>query len=670
MRKYFLTNIVLPVVWLLCLIVNISAQDSTLIFEEDFDNDVLSEWQIIDDVNDNSNWFLDESHLVQDSNIGQGSSQLGTNIIKKDLLLDNFTLRTKMYSTDDDYIGIVFRYVDSDNYYRFILSSQRKRIYLQKRVNGVTSLLDSFTDEEWHYVGFTTTITADNNNLKVYLNDELYLEAQDNSITGGSIGFMSCYNNGNFFDWIKIYSSFQIPEPDYNAASYRLPYIQNLTDSSVVILWGTNTASNSIVHIGLDTNSYQIIEESGANFNHQIDIENLEPYTKYYYRVYSDATASDWKYFRTPKLNPDEFTFLVYGDTQNNFLRHREIAGNFADHEFDFIAHCGDAVQRGIRNDWNVEFFDPLNDYLSEKPIYVAIGNHQLNSQNFYDYFETPNEEHENYYSFTYGNSFFIFFDNRSAAYPDVTYYPSIKEGSPQYTWLENQLSSTQAEEAEWIFAFSHVPSYHNFSLNVYPDNTQYLVPLFEQYGVDFSFSGHLHGYERGIRNNVNYVTAAGGGGIGPVKDDGFSDPPNPLTNYPFRRIYNFCKVEVKNSKVSFSAYDIFGDKIDSKIIDSTATGIKESLNNIKNNLKDSFGAYPNPYNSEVIFEYELTAPSNVSIKLFNVLGQQIDKLVNSYHKKGKHKVVLNTVGKSSGVFFAQLVTQNFNKTIKIIQSK
>ncbi len=668
MKYNSLKNILFVYAFTFAAIINLKAQDSTIIFEENFDQDVLSEWQIVDDVNDVSNWFLDEGHLVQDSNIGESIDQLGTNIIKKDLALNNFTLRTKMYSTDDDYIGIVFRYVDSNNYYRFILSSQRGRIYLQKRVNGVTSLLDSFTSEEWHYVEFTATITAYNNDIKVYLNDELFLETQDNSFSSGSVGFMSCFNNGNFFDWIKIYTSYQIPETNYNVASYRLPYIQNLTDSSVAILWGSNNISDGSVQIGLDSTSYETILENETTNLHEINVVGLSADTKYFYRVVSDEVVSEWKSFTTFKSNPNEFTFLVYGDTQNNFLRHTEIASNFADHDFDFIAHCGDVVQRGIRNDWNVEFFDPLEKYLSEKPVYVSIGNHQLNSQNFYDYFEMPNDEHENYFSFTFGNSFFIFLDNRSAAYPDVTYYPSIKDGSPQYIWLEEQLSSNEATQAEWIFVFSHVPSYHNFSLNAYQDNTDYLVPLFEQYGVDFNFSGHIHGYERGIRNNVNYVTTAGGGGIGPVKDDGFNDPPNPLTNYPFRRIYNFCKVEVNGADLTFSAYDIYGDKIDSKIIESTVSVIEESSND--NSMKQSFGAYPNPYNSEVVLEYELSASSNVILKIFNVLGQQIDTLVNSYHNSGKHRFVFNTSGKSSGVLFAQIITNSFNKTIKIIQNK
>lgn len=667
MRNYKRKNIFTLIVTVMISLSNINAQDSLLLFEENFDTDILSEWKIID-VSGKSNWFLDEGYLVQDSNIGESKEQLGTNIIKKDLQLNNFTLRTKMYSTDDDYIGIVFRYVDSDNYYRFILSSQRKRIYLQKRINGVTSLLDSFTDEEWHYVGFTATIAAYNNNLKVYLNDELYLEAQDNSIAKGSIGFMSCFNNGNFFDWVKIYSSYQIPETNYNVASYRLPYIQNLTDSSVVILWGTNSVTNGSVQVGLDSTSYETILENEATILHQVNVAGLRADTKYFYRVVSDDNVGEWKSFTTFKSNPSTFTFLVYGDSQNNFLRHTEIVANFSNHEFDFIAHCGDAVQRGIRNDWNVEFFGPLKNILSEKPVYVSIGNHQLISENFYTYFEAPNEEHENYFSFIHGNSFFIFLDNRSSAYPDVKYYPSIKDNSPQYIWLEEELSSNEATQAKWIFVFSHVPSYHNFSLNAYPDNTDYLVPLFDKYGVDFNFSGHIHGYERGIRNNVNYITTAGGGGIDPVKNDGFKDPPSPLTNYPFREIYNFCKVEVNSSAVVFSAFDIYGNKIDSKITEPIVSGVEKDINGNSSNA--SFGAYPNPFNSEIIFEYELEGNSNVSIKLYNVLGQQIDSLVNAYRNKGKHRINYNLDKKSSSVIFAQIITQKLNQTIKILQTK
>ena len=38
------------------------------------------------------------------------------------------------------------------------------------------------------------------------------------------------------------------------------------------------------------------------------------------------------------------------------------------------------------------------------------------------------------------------------------------------------------------------------------------LTPLFEKYGVDVVFGGHMHSYERNEVNGITYVVTAGGG--------------------------------------------------------------------------------------------------------------------------------------------------------------
>ena len=422
--------------------------------------------------------------------------------------------------------------------------------------------------------------------------------------------------------------------------------------------------------IGLDSiSSYQTIDESVSTNNHKVKVSQLSEETKYFYRVKSDSAYSKWLSFTTFQKSPDSYSFIVYGDTRTNFLRHQEVVDNFADHEFDFIVHTGDPVQRGPRNDWNVEFFNPLQKYIQEKPLYCAIGNHELNAQNFYDYFEFPNSEHENYYSLTIGNSFFIFIDNNSARYDDP-FFPSIKEGSPQYIWLEEQLSSNEAQEADWLFVFSHIPIYYKGAFDTYPDCKDYLLPLFEKYNIDFSFVGHIHGYERGFRNNINYILTGGGGGTGPVKDDGYVDPGYPQEEYPFREIYNFCKVEVNNTEVTVTAYNIFGEEIDKKVTTATSVDDDKVVYNI---FETKFlNAYPNPFNPTTKITYTIAKPSKVILSVYNVLGQSVSMLVNEYQNTGKYEREFNTnsIGSElpSGVYFIRLNVIESNSQNKYMQ--
>ncbi len=666
MKKYKSIQIWLFLISILFISLKINAQESNIIFEEDFNQSYLIGWHVEnEDDDDVPDWNVDSGYLIQYSNIGD-SYQRGTNMIKNDLIFDNFTLRAKFNSTDDDYSGVVFRYTNSDNYYKFVLSSQRSLIQLQKRVNGTMTILDSYTATEWPFVGFNVTITAYGDSIKVYLNDSLYLEATDNSFASGLFGFMTCYNEGNFFDWVRIYDNFQIPEVSNEVTITRGPYVQSLTDSSVAILWGSNKIASGLLEIGVDTSSFQSFEESYSRRSHTLKAKDLVEETKYYYRVKSGDVYSRWETFTTFAKDPSSYSFIVYGDTRTNFLRHSEVVENFEDHDFDFIIHTGDPVQRGPRNDWNVEFFDPIQKYIKSKPLYIAIGNHELNAQNFYDYFEFPNSEHENYYSFTLGNSFFVFIDNNRARYTDDSRFPSIKPGSPQYIWIEEQLSSTEAAEADWVFVFSHIPIYLNKGFDTYPDCRDYLLPLFEEYNIDFSFVGHVHGYERGFRNNINYILTGGGGGTGPVKDDGYIDPGYPQTEYPLREIYNFSKVEVNRNEVTISAYDIYGEKIDEKVV--VPTSIKNNKNIVFSD--ELFNAYPNPFNPTTEISYSISKPSNVSLKVFDVLGQSIATLVDEQKESGKYSVTFNANNLPSGIYFYSIQLDSYNSVKKMLLLK
>jgi hypothetical protein len=81
------------------------------------------------------------------------------------------------------------------------------------------------------------------------------------------------------------------------------------------------------------------------------------------------------------------------------------------------------------------------------------------------------------------------------------------------------------------------------------------------------------------------------------------------------------------------------------------------------------FENYPNPFNSETIIEYALPASLPVKLMVYNIIGQQIRKLVNEVRPSGYHRAIWN--GKDdrgldvgSGVYFLQFSAgeQNFVK--------
>ena len=65
--------------------------------------------------------------------------------------------------------------------------------------------------------------------------------------------------------------------------------------------------------------------------------------------------------------------------------------------------------------------------------------------------------------------------------------------------------------------------------------------------------------------------------------------------------------------------------------------------------------AYPNPFNSNTSITYNLSEAANVEIALYDLAGRQVADLMANHSQAGQHKLTIDGVGLSSGVYVAQL---------------
>jgi hypothetical protein len=79
---------------------------------------------------------------------------------------------------------------------------------------------------------------------------------------------------------------------------------------------------------------------------------------------------------------------------------------------------------------------------------------------------------------------------------------------------------------------------------------------------------------------------------------------------------------------------------------------------------------YPNPFNPTTTISFTIPSTSNVSLKVFNILGKEVATLVNESKSAGNYSINFNASGLSSGVYFYQLTTDNFTSTKKFILMK
>lgn len=79
---------------------------------------------------------------------------------------------------------------------------------------------------------------------------------------------------------------------------------------------------------------------------------------------------------------------------------------------------------------------------------------------------------------------------------------------------------------------------------------------------------------------------------------------------------------------------------------------------------------FPNPFNPSTRIRYTLANSGNVQIKVFDMLGQEIVSLVNTYQESGNYSVVFDASSLSSGTYLYSLQTNEFSSVKKMIVLK
>lgn len=105
-------------------------------------------------------------------------------------------------------------------------------------------------------------------------------------------------------------------------------------------------------------------------------------------------------------------------------------------------------------------------------------------------------------------------------------------------------------------------------------------------------------------------------------------------------------------------------------------------ISNVTTNISEkeipaefSLSAYPNPFNPETTISYKIQAASNVSLKIYDVLGREVATLVNQYKQAGSYKEKFNVKARhgsslQSGIYFCRITAGKFNSSLKLMLIK
>jgi hypothetical protein len=79
---------------------------------------------------------------------------------------------------------------------------------------------------------------------------------------------------------------------------------------------------------------------------------------------------------------------------------------------------------------------------------------------------------------------------------------------------------------------------------------------------------------------------------------------------------------------------------------------------------------YPNPFNPTTQIKFAIANSEKVSLKIYNVIGQQVAELVNEVLPAGNYSVSWNARNVSSGVYFYTITTDHFSASKKMVLLK
>ena len=76
---------------------------------------------------------------------------------------------------------------------------------------------------------------------------------------------------------------------------------------------------------------------------------------------------------------------------------------------------------------------------------------------------------------------------------------------------------------------------------------------------------------------------------------------------------------------------------------------------------------YPNPFNPATSLVYDVLEQGHVTLKVFNVMGQEVATLVDSERSNGRYAISFDATGLSSGIYFYTVKMNNFTDTKKML---
>ena len=323
------------------------------------------------------------------------------------------------------------------------------------------------------------------------------------------------------------------------------PYLQNITNNGVSIMYQTNAVVHTWIEYGTDTAKLKTArtllagQEPCFGIENKVRLDSLVPGVKYHYRVcmqevllneayrkiLGNTVKTPWHSFTLPSPHTKNFTAVVFNDLHeqdgvmnalNETLKKNGIKPDLTFFNGDCVPEPRDRAN--AINRVNVLM---RGANAADVPTFIIRGNHEIrNSYSAGMLSLTDNFDGKTYGAFSWGDTRFVVLDCGEDKPDDTWVYYGLNDFTKlridQKTFLEKELKSKEFKKARRRILINHIPIWGD--KNVYTDNfhpwTALWSPLLEKGKFDVNLTAHAHFFyviEKGRQGNP--MTCVGGGG-------------------------------------------------------------------------------------------------------------------------------------------------------------
>jgi len=256
---------------------------------------------------------------------------------------------------------------------------------------------------------------------------------------------------------------------------------------------------------------------------HSFTFTNLSPGQQYIYRVGTKENWSAWIEFRMPTNASDEFSFIYFGDPQNDLKSQwsRIVRKAYKyNPNCSFMLYAGDIINHGGNDSEWEEWFNAGSYIFASVPQILTPGNHDYIDLALDPHWHTQFSQAQNGPGGLKSSCFFVDYKNlRIISFDSAAEYELEDENGfalkTQKSWLDSVL---QSNTKDWVIVTTHLPFYSPKESRDNDILRKHFQPIIEKHKVDLVLTGHDHSYGRGtasdnqkLKSSIVYVVSVSG---------------------------------------------------------------------------------------------------------------------------------------------------------------